>query len=161
MLAHQVLRAAATIIEKGGWSQEALCRDASGRPVPLFRGDNAKAGVNPSAVSFSLYAAICKAVHEGGTVQRMPLIWDVLYRHASQATDVPHGGENYVHPVMQFNETAGRTKEDVLALLEIAAQDCEEIGDGPFPPPVGVSPARQILPLPRHGPSGWRCLRPP
>lgn len=140
MLAHEVLRAAAVIVE-AGWSVGAMARDGSGRPVALFKGD-AKAGVNPEAVSFSLYGAICKAVHQAGSgrVERLALLWDVLYRHASNENGGAIGGTNHVHPVLQFNEQEGRTKEQVLALLDVAAQDCEAIGDGPFPPPVGVTP---------------------
>lgn len=142
--AAEVLRAASAIIE-AGWSQGAVARDANGRPVALFAGtrsDTGRAGVNPAAVSFSLYGAVSKAA--SGGCSRLPLLWDVLYRHASAGTEdasqTPHGGTNHVHPVIQFNEQEGRTKEQVLALLEVAAQDCEQIGDGLFPPPVGVTP---------------------
>lgn len=138
--AAEVLRAASAVVE-AGWSQGAVARDGNGRPTPLFGGtggDTSRAAVSRDAVSFSLYGAVCKATHDaGGRVERLPLLWDVLYRHALAGNDdVPHGGTNYVHPVLQYNEHPGRTKEDVLALLEIAAQDCEQIGDGPFIAPV-------------------------
>lgn len=140
--AAEVLRAASAIVE-AGWSQGAVARDASGRPTALFGGtggDTSRASVNRDAVSFSLYGAVCKATHDaGGRVDRLPLLWDVLYRLAS-ATDVPYGGTNHVHPVLEFNESEGRTKEEVLELLELAAQDCEQIGTGTFPPPVQADP---------------------
>lgn len=139
MLAHELLRAAAEIIDRGGWSHGADARDASGVGVALFAGA-IKASINPAAVSFSIYGAVCKASAEAGRVERVPLMWDVLYRLAHDANGHPHGGTNYVHPVMQYNEAEGRTKAEVLALLELAAQDCEQIGDGPFPPPVTVDP---------------------
>jgi hypothetical protein len=146
--AAEVLRAAGAIIE-AGWSQGAVARGNGGRPVPLFAGtggDTSRATVNRDAVWFSLYGAICKATSDAGGCSRLPLLWDVLYRHAINGTEesgqTPHGGTNHVHPVIQFNEHPGRTKEEVMALLEIAAQDCEAIGDGAFPPPVGVTPAQ-------------------
>lgn len=140
--AAEVLRAASAIIEAGGWSQGAVARDGSGRPCPLYGGtggDTSRAGVNRNAVSFSLYGAVCKATANAGSCDRLPLVWDVLYRLAS-ASEVAHGGTNHLHPVMQFNEQEGRTVEDVLALIEVAAQDCEQIGAGPFPPPVTADP---------------------
>lgn len=146
--AAEVLRAASAIIE-AGWSQGAVARDGNGRLVPLFSGtrsDTGRAGVNPAAVSFSLYGAVSKAAADG--CSRLPLLWDVLYRHASagtaDASQTPHGGTNHVHPVIQFNEHEGRTKDEVLALLEVAAQDCDEIGDGPFRPPLGVTPEQIV-----------------
>jgi hypothetical protein len=144
--AGEVLRAAAAIIEAGGWSQGAVAKDGNGRPVALFGGTgggSSRASVNRAAVSFSLYGAICKATDQAGGCSRLPLLWDVLYRHCSGATDAAHGGKNHVHPVLLFNEAEGRTREEVLALLEIAAQDCDQIGEGPFPAPVGVT-AEQI-----------------
>lgn len=140
--AAEVLRAASAIIEAGGWSQGAVARDANGRPVALFAGtggDRSRAGVSAAAVSFSLYGAVCKATSEAGGCSRLPLLWDVLYRLCC-TTDVPHGGTNHVHPVLQYNEAEGRTKDDIQALLEVAAQDCDVIGDGAFPPPVGLTP---------------------
>jgi hypothetical protein len=141
MLAQEVLRRAAQVIE-GGWSSGAVARDGSGRPVALFKnsGDVRKGGINDAAVSFSVYGAICKVVHEiREPVDRLPLLWDVLYRLAS-ASDTPAGGTNHVHPVIQFNEQPGRTKEEVLALLDLAAIECERVGDGPFPIPVTADP---------------------
>lgn len=131
--AGEILRAASALIETG-WSQGASARDGNGAEVPLFSG-NVKAGVNPAAVSFSIYGAVSKAVANAGRVNRLPLVWDVLYKLAS-ATDTPHGGNNYVHPVIQFNEQDGRTKAEVLALLDLAAIECDRIGDGPLVPPV-------------------------
>lgn len=139
--AAEVLRAASAIIE-AGWSHGADARDANGRPTALYGGtggDTSRAGVSRDAVSFSLYGAVCKATSVAGGCSRLPLLWDVLYRLAS-ATDVPIGGTNHVHPVIEFNEAEGRTKEEVLALLELAAHDCDTIGDGAFPPPVTVHP---------------------
>lgn len=137
--AAELLRAASAIIE-AGWSQGANARDGAGHEVPLYGGTTSRASINPAAVAFSLYGAVCKATSEAGVVTRLPLVWDVLYRLAWAANDHPSGGTNYVHPVLQFNDAQGRTKEDVMGLLELAAQDCEAIGTGPFPPPVTVHP---------------------
>lgn len=135
--AADVLRAAGALIELG-WSQGAPARDANGVPVLLFgetSGDRSRAAVNREATSFSIYGAVCKAMTMAGPCDRLPLVWDVLFRLAS-ATEVPHGGNNHVHPVIQFNEHEGRTKAEVLALLDLAAIECDRIGDGPFEPPV-------------------------
>lgn len=135
--AAEVLRAAAAIVE-AGWSQGAIARDGNGRPVALFGGtggDTSRASVNREAAAFSLYGAVAKACSQVERVERLPLVWDVLYLLASVG-DTPYGGNNHVHPVLQFNEAEGRTKDDVLGLLELAAQDCERIGGGPFEPPV-------------------------
>jgi hypothetical protein len=125
--AADVLRAASAIVD-AGWSQGAAARDGNGNPVSLFRGD-IKAGINPDAVSFSIYGAVAVAA-AAERVDRMALVWDVLHRLAS-ATGTPHGGNNHVHPVVQFNEHEGRTKAEVLALIDLAAIECDGIGDVP------------------------------
>lgn len=132
--AGDLLRAAGAIIETG-WSQGDPARDDNGNPVPLFAG-SIKAAVNPAAVSFSIYGAVCKAMATEPT-DRLPLVFDVLHRLAS-ATETPLGGNNHVNAIIQFNEQEGRTKAEVLALLDLAAIECDRIGDGPFEPPVAV-----------------------
>jgi hypothetical protein len=49
MMAHELLRQAATILG-AGWSKGSNARDATGRIVPLFAGA-ARAGINPNAVA--------------------------------------------------------------------------------------------------------------
>lgn len=136
----EILRAAGAIIERGGWSQGAEARDSNGVPVPLVGGSE-RWSINPAAVSFSIFGAVRKAIAEAaGRVERLPLVFDVLFRLAYDVNGHPLGGTNYVHPLLQFNEAAGRTKDEVLALIELAAHDCERIGDAPFPPPVTADP---------------------
>jgi len=59
MMAHELLRQAALILA-AGWSKGADARDATGRIVPLYVGV-ARSTINPEAVAFSPYGAICKA----------------------------------------------------------------------------------------------------
>ena len=62
MMANELLRQAALILA-AGWSKGADARDAAGRIVPLHVGA-ARATINPEAVAFSPYGAICKAAAE-------------------------------------------------------------------------------------------------
>ena len=59
MMAHELLRQAALILA-AGWSKGSDARDAAGRIIPLYVGA-ARATINPEAVAFSPYGAICKA----------------------------------------------------------------------------------------------------
>jgi hypothetical protein len=59
MMAHELLRQAALILG-AGWSKGCDARDSAGRMVPLYIGTD-RAKVNPEAVAFSPYGAICKA----------------------------------------------------------------------------------------------------
>lgn len=125
MQAEELLRRAAAVIEAGGWSVGALARDGTGRPVPLWAGDE-RAKVNPAAVSFSTYGAICKALDEGRGCSNLPMVWSVLDRLAAERTDAAAGGKNSLHGLYRFDEAEGRTQADVLALLEAAAAECAE-----------------------------------
>jgi hypothetical protein len=62
MLPHELLRAAATIVE-AGWASGCDAQDLEGRPIPLFRGDG-RATINGAAARFSAYGAICKALSQ-------------------------------------------------------------------------------------------------
>lgn len=44
---------------------------------------------------------------------------------ARELGGAPKRGTNYVHPVIQYNETEGRSKEEVLAFMEQAAASIE------------------------------------
>lgn len=50
--------------------------------------------------------------------------------------DPPEGGTNHVRPVIQYNETPGRTKEQVLAFIEQAAAAVEAALRAPQAPEV-------------------------
>lgn len=128
--AGDILREAARLIDAQGWSQGAAARNAGGDQVPLFAGDT-KARVNSAAVSFSIYGALVKANDTLGG-GHSGLMWDTLYRLAKGET--PHGGTNYVHPVIQFNEEAGRTKDQVMLFLLDAATACDGAAAAPAPP---------------------------
>jgi hypothetical protein len=57
-----LLRQAALILADG-WSHNANARDDTGRIVPLFSGVG-RAAINPEAMKFSPYGAICKAASQ-------------------------------------------------------------------------------------------------
>lgn len=131
MQPYELIRRAAKIIETQGWAsgadetgQAIAARDASGNPVRLLeigRGGESRAKVNPAAQSFSVYGALVKAqaLHKEPT--SVGLMWDTLYQLAREAHGAAEGGTNFVHPVIQYNETPGRTKDEVLAFMESAA----------------------------------------
>jgi hypothetical protein len=62
MMAHELLRQAAQMLG-AGWSKGADARDATGRIVPLYVGAT-RASINPHAVAFSPYGAICKVASQ-------------------------------------------------------------------------------------------------
>jgi hypothetical protein len=104
MQPHQILRAAAVIVETG-WCQGCGARDELGREVSLFSGD-ARATVNPAATSFSAYGAICKAmaVSRSGASQAM---WIKLRELAQGA-----GSASWT----DYNNAEGRTAAEVVTL---------------------------------------------
>lgn len=135
MQPYELIRKAAEIIETQGWAcgtepevgGAVAARDRSGAAVRLFgnpSGGESRARVNPQAWSFSVYGALVKA-QEAGQVASIGLMWDVLYRMAKELNAAAEGGTNYVHPVIQYNETEGRTKDEVLAFMESAAAAIE------------------------------------
>jgi hypothetical protein len=69
MMAHELLRQAALILA-AGWSKGADARDATGRIVPLYVGV-ARSTINPEAVAFSPYGAICKAASQNPGTRMM------------------------------------------------------------------------------------------
>lgn len=141
MTPQDLIRAAAKIIETEGWcsgtdnkGKIVHVRDQSGIPLPLYRGDNTgqdKAKVNSGARSFSIYGALCKALHDArGAVADPGGMWTVLQGLAltEGPTTERMGGTNWVHPVIAFNEREGMTKDGVLAFLERCAVEF----DAPF-----------------------------
>lgn len=146
MLPHEALRAAAKLIEVGGWCRGEPghtdhARDAGGLLVPLYVGAD-RARINPEAVQFTAYGAVA-AIMGRERIVRIALMFDVLYRRALEVTGPP-GGKNYVHPLEAYNATEGRTQAEVLAFLEAAAVECERIGDGPFPSPIPL-PSKESM----------------
>jgi hypothetical protein len=76
MLAHELLRAAATIVE-AGWAAGCDAQDLEGRAIPLFRGDG-RATINVAAARFSAYGAICKALSESRQSSPTQIMWGKL-----------------------------------------------------------------------------------
>jgi hypothetical protein len=112
MMAHELLRQAAQILA-ANHSKGADARDDAGSIVPLYAGDN-RAAINPAAVSFSPYGAICKAAslnHARLTGQ----MWSVLFKLAQERV----GGR--VHPLRDLNELEDVTTDECVALLNEAA----------------------------------------
>jgi hypothetical protein len=153
MQPHELIRRAAKIIETSGWATGVMsdkdgketpiaARDASGEPVTLFdatTGGESRTRVNRKAVSFSAYGALVKAQEAHGEPPHLGLMWATLMVMAQELGNVPSGGTNYVHPVIQFNLTEGRTKEEVLAFLEQAAAAVEAKLNPPAPPAEAVA----------------------
>jgi hypothetical protein len=126
----ELVQAAAAVIRKYGWTsgidtsgQAINARDESGNPVPLFipnTDGNGRATLNRRARTFSIYGALVAAAAAVGEAPSLK-VWDTLRDMAAAATDVAHGGTNHVHPIFQYNEMEGRTKEDVLTFMELVA----------------------------------------
>lgn len=135
MQPYDLIRRAAKIIETSGWAAgtddkggAVAARDASGDPVTLFdtaSGGESRTRVNRKAVSFSVYGAMVKAQEAHGEPPHLGLMWATLMQLASELGNIPSGGTNYVHPVIQYNMAEGRTKEEVLAFMEQAAATIE------------------------------------
>jgi hypothetical protein len=86
MMAHELLRQAALILA-AGHSKKANARDAAGRIVDLYAGA-ARASINPAAVAFSPYGAICKAASltpEPGSRPPCGVCWPIWHGSASVA----------------------------------------------------------------------------
>jgi hypothetical protein len=140
MKASEVLRAAADLIRLNGWSVRASARDGDGQPVALWSHTaGGRPSVSPLARRFSIYGAICM-VAEGNLQQNPTMMWSVLAQAAMDADETVPGGTNHLHPVMGFNEAPGRTVEQVLALLELAAARCELRDMRPAPIDTGMVP---------------------
>lgn len=128
MQPYELIRHAAKLIADQGWSQGAAARDATGAVVQLLdvgRAGDSRVRVNPAAKSFSIYGALVKAQSVHGEPTHIGLMWDTLMRMARELHGAADGGTNYVHPVIQYNETEGTTQADVLAFMEKAASAIE------------------------------------
>lgn len=127
MLAHEVLRAAAKIVE-AGWSEGSTpARDAGGNPVQLYAGTGggtSRAGINPQAARFSAYGAIAKVL-ASNAVSGTPHMWGLLATAAAARTGERKGGTNFVHPLVGFNAGEGRTAAEVVALLLEVADELD------------------------------------
>ena len=125
MLAHEVLRAAAEVV-RAGWSHgSAAARDADGNEVNLYGaavGGTSRVGINPNATRFSAYGAVAKVLAgpAAGAVAAN-LMWIRLAELAKAKSPARPGGNNYMHPLVQFNADDERTAEDVIELLIEAA----------------------------------------
>jgi hypothetical protein len=125
MQAHEVLRQAADVIRAGWAAGGTHAEDAAGKPVPLHGPSTqgtARVGINPRAVRFSAYGSVVKVLagREANSVAPQP-IWIKLHELAKAKSPARPGGNNHLHPLIQFNADPERTAEDVVALLLEAA----------------------------------------
>ena len=119
MLAHEVLRAAADLIEAQGWSQGAPARDRDGVEVPLYQraaGETSRTSVNPAAWQFSAYGAIAKVLASRPGISVNGSMWTELAAMARQ-----RGSRGHTHPLVGYNDAEDRTVAEVVALLRDAA----------------------------------------
>src|SRR5882724_7661413 len=128
MKSYELLRAAATLILEGGWTVgTGDAADAEGNPIELWvtgSTETGRAAPNPAAVKFSIYGAIVTALHRnGGRLDDPAAMWTLLGKRAAEINNVPHGGENFVHPIRQFNAT----QTDPIKVLAFLGR-CAEIG---------------------------------
>ena len=135
MQPYELIRHAAEIIRTQCWAHgkddagaAVAAWDRSGAPVRLLStatGGESRVKVNPTAWSYSIYGALVKAQEIHGEPSHIGMMWDTLMRLGRELHGAADGGTNYVHPVIQYNETEGRTKEEVLAFMEQAAAAIE------------------------------------
>jgi hypothetical protein len=133
MQPHEILRAAADIVEAdGGWCPGPIdAQDATGRAVPLYLGD-ARATINPTAAQFSAYGAICKAlaVNRSGATR---LMWETL-QDIAQGSGFPN--------LAAFNNAEGRTAAEVATMLRTVADSLD-----PANRAIATVPSRATVPL--------------
>jgi hypothetical protein len=110
MMAHELLRQAALILAQG-WSKGCDARDSAGRIVPLYVGTD-RAKINPEAVAFAPYGAVCKAAADSRSAIPRAL-WDCLAAMASKRI----GG--VTHPLRYINELEDVTSIELIALRRV------------------------------------------
>jgi hypothetical protein len=113
MMAHELLRQATQILA-AGHSRGANARDDAGRIVDLHVGV-ARASINPAAVAFSPYGAICKAASLNHGTRISAAMWSVLADLARERV----GGT--VHPLHDINYLEDVTTSELVALHNEAA----------------------------------------
>lgn len=122
----QIVRAAIKILTEQGWCQGASAKDHAGCNLLLYEASSAgdgRARINQQAASFSIYGSIAKAMENAGTaVPQAGLMWQVLQ---ALAEAVPEA-KGHIHPIVGYNESLNRTKDEVLALMERAAVELEK-----------------------------------
>lgn len=121
MRSYEWLRAAIDVLERYGWCQGAVARDAAGNSVNVLSPDRR---LNPAAVAYSAYGAIMRAGMEARTPPaEPPLMWDML-RHQAEVRGV-RGSWEHGHPIHMINDQPGQTKQWIIDYLAAAADDCE------------------------------------
>lgn len=122
-----VLREAARLIETGGFSQGCHARNFFGEEIELFlpgSSENGRAGLNPSAVSFSLYGAVAAVLSKGHS--NPSAIWPLLAAEAAKLVgDIP-GGANHLHPLILFSEHMDTDQTKAVTFLLTLASTLEQ-----------------------------------
>jgi hypothetical protein len=127
MQAHEVLRAAAKLVETAGWSEGGpAARDINGREVQLYRSTGNRSTINPDAAKFSAYGAIAVVLaRPAASGVAANAMWLRLADAARAKSPSRPGGTNYLHPLVQFNADPERTAGDVVELLLEVAKAME------------------------------------
>lgn len=115
MKTSKVLRAAANLIEERGWTQGASAKSKTGRIVLVK---------SRSAACFCSSGAIERAARTGNE-ERSALL-------SLGATILASNVPKYIHRtlrVVAWNDEDGRTKAQVLEMIERAARNSEKEGD--------------------------------
>lgn len=120
MNTYELIDAAATILENHGFSQGANARDANGVMTTVT-----PAHAWPQPVAFCAYGALCRAgMGQPDTINYFDVACtedralDALDQHS------PTGG------IVSFNDTPGRTKEEVVTLMRHTANILRTIDQG-------------------------------
>ena len=114
MNTYEMIDAAAALIETGGWSQGCNARDADGEMTMLDPGPD---GSQP--VAFCAHGALCMIAQKV-----TPKVGDSAYFAPNNIEGRAFDALNRASPagaIVAFNDTPGRTKEEVIALMRDTA----------------------------------------
>lgn len=113
MNAAELITKAADLIEQTGWSQKCNARDAQGKHVMVY---------DPRATCFCAYGAMAKTMED---IPERQLLLDIaanaLNDYVVREFGEPEGGSG--QNIVNYNDTPGRTKEEVLAVMRATAKE--------------------------------------
>lgn len=112
MNAVELITKAADLIETKGWTQGCNARNAAGERVYVD---------TPDAACFCVYGALAKCVEQELLGQLNDIAAAELSKYVSREFGELDGrsGQNIVN----YNDTPGRTKEEVLAVMRAVAKE--------------------------------------
>lgn len=114
MKSYELIEDAALLIERTGWTQGALSRDAKGGrlSIPGYNGD-------PPAACYCAYGAMCRVSWDYRDTLPMPSERVAANRMIDVAITALNGADGY--SLAGFNDAHGRTAPEVLAMMRGAA----------------------------------------